>query len=603
MSFFIKNFFFASEPKVDFYDSLQEMIASKKDYCNSIMNYLYNLTSCLSDFQIRIKNISLNLENIEVSPEEKNIHNLIESINKEILAKFEESNKTLNEIYSLFEKYEANMKQEIKIYKEYKDTFNELYKKKKKLEQSKQIYHNTGKQMEYKVIQFVKNNYLSLDQINQNEFLMEELDQITYPPHISYEAYEKDLNVTNNLIEIYTQKQNKFFNFLPEIIAKDDVFYFNLVNTYVNLLENEEKKLGEEINRLKDNKNFEKKENKSELKKLVENYEKNKIEENKIKFEQYPTKIELNDCKNKKEFEIYFESINIIKRYVDRKIFPDYNYDIELKNFKMNELIKDLFSNKREEINQSIKDTFLDLLEEPSVYHTFFVILSKLRSNGSFSQPKSLIDLLGQGFEIILSKSKKNKLYDNVKNCIILSQTYYYEDDKKEKIYIFESIKNNKWLKTPKFWRNFILYLTEKDLGRFDLKKEKDFQKLGEVVFSNLLTFASNMKNFEIDKRIIVKIMDEFLEKYNYMSENNKKLIYEMIIQEKEGEVINNEEELEKLRKEYDISLEKNNNDETDKEIKEENKEEIEEKNKEEIEEENKKENKEENKENKEENK
>ena len=603
MSFFIKNFFFASEPKVDFYDSLQEIISSKKDYCNSIMNYLYNLTSCLSDFQIRIKNISLNLENIEVSPEEKNIHNLIESINKEILAKFEESNKTLNEIYSLFEKYEANMKQEIKIYKEYKDTFNELSKKKKKLEQSKQIYHNTGKQMEYKVIQFVKNNYLTLDQINQNEFLMEELDQITYPPHISYEAYEKDLNVTNNLIEIYTQKQNKFFNFLPEIIAKDDVFYFNLVNTYVNLLENEEKKLGDEINKLKDNKNFEKKENKSELKKLVENYEKNKIEENKIKFEQYPTKIELNDCKNKKEFEIYFESINIIKKYVDRKIFPDYNYDIELKNFKMNELIKDLFSNKREEINQSIKDTFLDLLEEPSVYHTFFVILSKLRSNGSFSQPKSLIDLLGQGFEIILSKSKKNKLYDNVKNCIILSQTYYYEDDKKEKIYIFESIKNNKWLKTPKFWRNFILYLTEKDLGRFDLKKEKDFQKLGEVVFSNLLTFASNMKNFEIDKRIIVKIMDEFLEKYNYMSENNKKLIYEMIIQEKEGEVINNEEELEKLRKEYDISLEKNNNDETDKEIKEENKEEIEEKNKEEIEEENKKENKEENKENKEENK
>ena len=132
-----------------------------------------------------------------------------------------------------------------------------------------------------------------------------------------------------------------------------------------------------EINKLKDNKNFEKEENKSELKKLVENYEKNKIEENKNKFEQYPTKIELNDCKNKKEFEIYFESINIIKKYVDRKIFPDYNYDIELKNFKMNELIKDLFSNKREEINQSIKDTFLDLLEEPSVYHTFFVIFQR----------------------------------------------------------------------------------------------------------------------------------------------------------------------------------------------------------------------------------
>ena len=574
---FIKNFFFASEPKTDFYDSLQEVILSKKDYCNSIMSYLYNLTSCINDFQIRIKNIALNLENIEVSPEEKNIHNLIESINKEIIEKFEQSIKTLNEINSLFDKYENNMKEEIKIYKEYKDIFSELYKKKKKLEQSKEIYHNTGKQMEYRVIQFVKNNFTNLDQINQNEFLMEELDQITYPPHISYEAYAKDLEITNNLIEIYIQKQNKFFNFLPEIIAKDDVFYFNLVNTYVNILENEDKKLMKEINKLKDNKNFEKEENKSELKKLVENYEKNKVEENKIKFEHYPTKLQLDSCESKKEFEIYFESINIIKKYVDRKIFPDYNYDIELKNFKMNELIKDLFSNKREEINQSIKDTFLDLLEEPSVYHTFFVILSKLRSNGSFSQPKSLIDLLGQGFEIILSKSKKNKLYDNVKNCIILSQTYYYEDDKKEKIYIFESIKNNKWLKTPKFWRNFILYLIENDLGRFDLKKDKDFKKLGEVVFSNLLTFTSNMKNFEIDKRIIVKIMDEFLEKYNYVSEANKKVIYEMIIQEKEGEIVNIDGELEKLRKEYDISLENNVADEAEKEIKQENKEEEEE--------------------------
>jgi len=136
---FIKNFFFASEPKTDFYDSLQEVILSKKDYCNSIMSYLYNLTSCINDFQIRIKNIALNLENIEVSPEEKNIHNLIESINKEIIEKFEQSIKTLNEINSLFDKYENNMKEEIKIYKEYKDIFSELYKKKKKLEQSKEI--------------------------------------------------------------------------------------------------------------------------------------------------------------------------------------------------------------------------------------------------------------------------------------------------------------------------------------------------------------------------------------------------------------------------------------------------------------------------------
>ena len=66
------------------------------------------------------------------------------------------------------------------------------------------------------------------------------------------------------------------------------------------------------------------------------------------------------------------------------------------------------------------------------------------------------------------------------------------------------------------------------------------------------------MKSFEIDKRIIVKIIDEFIEKYNYISESNLKLIYGVIIQGKEGEP---NDDLEKLRKEYDVSLEKDNND------------------------------------------
>ena len=566
---FIKDFFFSSsEKKVDFYDSLNDIILSKKDYCNSINTFLDDLTYCLNDFQIRIKNITLNLNDIEVCPEEKNIQSLIKSICNEIKEKFEESSKALKDICSHFNKYEKNLKEAIKIYNEYKEIFNQLQKEKKALEKRKEVYFNAGKEMDYKVTQFVNYNIQVLDQINQNEFLMGELDQITIPSHISFEVYENSLDKVNDLIVIYNQRQSKFFNFLPEITAIDDVIYFNLVNTYVNLLENEEKKLNKEINKLKDNKNFEKKE-KSELKKIVEDSEKNKKEEKRMKIEQYPTKLEFESCKNKKEFDICFESINIIKNYVNKKIFPDYNYDIELKNFKISELIKDLFTNKREEININKRDDFIALIENPSVYHTFFVILSKLRSNGSFSQPKSLINLLGKGFEIVLSNSRKNKSYENVKNCIILSQTYYYEDDKKQKIYIFEHIKNNKWLKTAKFWRNFILYLIEIDLGRFDLKKDKDYKKLGEVVFSNLLTFASNMKSFEIDKRIIVKIMDEFIEKYNYISENNKKLIYEMIIEEKEGEN-NVYNELEKLRKEYDISLENDNLDNNDKDKKEE---------------------------------
>ena len=557
----LKNYYnsiFSSQKKdVDFYDSLQDLIISKKQYYTHIHHSIINLSTCLNEFQIRISNLNYNLNNIEFPKEETNIHNLIKSIHKRILEKFKENIKTLDDINTHFTKYIDDLKTEIQIYKEYKDIYIKLDDEKIKLKKNEETYHDTGKKNESKIIQFVDRNIQRINQIEQSEELMDELAQLTFPTSLSYQVYEKSLNDVNNLVATYNQKHCKYFNYLPEILAKDEVFYYNLINAYVTLLKKENKKINEEIKKFEDANNIEKKENKSEMKKLIEKYEKNKIEEKMKKFIQYPTNILFTDCKNKKQFEVYFKSVDIIKKYVNKKIFPDYKYEDELNNFKMSELIRKLFSNKSEEINTNLKDTFNDLIENPSLYNTLFIILSKLRTNGTFSQSKALISLLGEGFEKVLINSKKNKLYENAKNIIILSQTYYYEDEKKEKIYIFEFIKNNKWLKTAKFWRNFINYMLDNDLKRFDKINEKDNFKLGEVVFSNLLTFASNMKSFEIDKRIIIKILDELFDKYNYVSEQNKQIIYQMIIQTNEDDV-NIYEELIRLRKEYDESLENN---------------------------------------------
>jgi len=568
----LKNYYnsiFSSQKKdVDFYDSLQDLIISKKQYYTHIHNSIINLSTCLNEFQIRISNLNYNLDNIEFPKEETNIHNLIKSIHKRILEKFKENIKTLDDINTHFTKYIDDLITEIKIYKEYKDIYIKLDDEKIKLKKNEETYHDTGKKNESKIIQFVDRNIQNINQIEQSEELMDELAQLTFPTSLSYQVYEKSLNDVNNLVATYNQKHCKYFNYLPEILAKDEVFYYNLINAYVTLLKKENKKLNEEIKKFEDANNIEKKENKSEMKKLIEKYEKNKIEEKMKKFIQYPTNILFTDCKNKKQFEVYFKSVDIIKKYVNKKIFPDYKYEDELNNFKMSELIQKLFSNKSEEINTNLKDTFNDLIENPSLYNTLFIILSKLRTNGTFSQSKALISLLGEGFEKVLINSKKNKLYENAKNIIILSQTYYYEDEKKEKIYIFEFIKNNKWLKTAKFWRNFINYMLDNDLKRFDKINEKDNFKLGEVVFSNLLTFASNMKSFEIDKRIIIKILDELFDKYNYVSEQNKQIIYQMIIQTNEDDV-NIYEELIRLRKEYDESLENNKDKINNNEIKE----------------------------------
>ena len=168
---FLKDLFSSSsEPKVDFFNSLQEMIVSKREYCNSINTCLKNSMNCLNDFKIRLKNISSNLNDIEVSSEDKNIHYLIKSIYRGIMEKFEESANILKEMNLHFTKYEKNLKEEIKIHKEYKDIFNQLQKEKKSFEKRKEVYYNSGKEMDYAITQFVSHNIHVLDQISQNEF-------------------------------------------------------------------------------------------------------------------------------------------------------------------------------------------------------------------------------------------------------------------------------------------------------------------------------------------------------------------------------------------------------------------------------------------------
>ena len=170
--------------------------------------------------------------------------------------------------------------------------------------------------------------------------------------------------------------------------------------------------------------------------------------------------------------------------------------------------------------------------------------------------------------------------------------------------YLFEEIKSNKILNNSHFWRGFIDSMLKLEFDRFkvnhaypdyDIEKSENIpnrikRKLDEIVFSQLLSFITNLNDFEIDKRVILKIADEFIQKYKYLSESNIEGIYQIISKDKD--------DLEKLRKEYDASLEseiieiKDEKSESKQEVKEEKKEEQKEENKEEVKEEEKKEEK-----------
>ena len=544
---------------VNGFENLQKRITEKKEYLEKIVSSFNNVSNYLKEIYGKIFNSNKALSNIIFSLEENNIQEIVTSIYQKIINDLKEKFKLIGQANSIFSNHISVLNKEIAFYEDLKKINRDLQEEKEKLLKVKENYHKLGKKGENDVKEFAK--YINrLNDIYDNLILFDQLENKVEPMKKAFYDYKICLNKSNRLIKNYNQQQSLIFNYFPEISSEESAFYYRLIQIYHQSLENENNDIINIIKKIKDIGNLKEK-GKTKIMELIEIAEDNKKEEKIQKLISYPTELEINKCQSKNEFELFSNAIIIIKTFVNSDFFPNYDYEKEKKNFTICQIIKQLFKegDKKEE---KLSNDFLELIKDKDVHKTVFIILSQLRTQGKFVQSKYLIDLLGKAFNILLENAGKNKLYDNVKNCIILSQTYYYEEEKNKKIYILEYIKSSKYLKNSHFWRNFINDMIKKEFERFEdlfpdlnINIEKNIninkkikEKLNEVVFSQLLTYVSNMTEFEIDKRIILKIIDEFVEKYNYLSETNLNTIYDLISSDKAN--------IEKLRKEYEPSLE-----------------------------------------------
>ena len=544
---------------VNGFENLQKRITEKKEYLEKIVSSFNNVSNYLKEIYGKIFNSNKALSNIIFSLEENNIQEIVTSIYQKIINDLKEKFKLIGQANSIFSNHISVLNKEIAFYEDLKKINRDLQEEKEKLLKVKENYHKLGKKGENDVKEFAK--YINrLNDIYDNLILFDQLENKVEPMKKAFYDYKICLNKSNRLIKNYNQQQSLIFNYFPEISSEESAFYYRLIQIYHQSLENENNDIINIIKKIKDIGNLKEK-GKTKIMELIEIAEDNKKEEKIQKLISYPTELEINKCQSKNEFELFSNAIIIIKTFVNSDFFPNYDYEKEKKNFTICQIIKQLFKegDKKEE---KLSNDFLELIKDKDVHKTVFIILSQLRTQGKFVQSKYLIDLLGKAFNILLENAGKNKLYDNVKNCIILSQTYYYEEEKNKKIYILEYIKSSKYLKNSHFWRNFINDMIKKEFERFEdlfpdlnINIEKNIninkkikEKLNEVVFSQLLTYASNMTEFEIDKRIILKIIDEFVEKYNYLSETNLNTIYDLISSDKAN--------IKKLRKEYEPSLE-----------------------------------------------
>jgi hypothetical protein len=260
-----------------------------------------------------------------------------------------------------------------------------------------------------------------------------------------------------------------------------------------------------------------------------------------------------------------------MKTYVEN-IFDDYDEKLEEKKNRLRDLIYKFFD-KNKTTTEEDKKQLLELIDDPRTHGIFLIVLAKLRTNNRFCRDKFLIELLSHIMLKLLDQAQKIKDYNIAKNCLILSQTFFYygDDDKNKKIYISNYIKKHQWLQSIRFWGDFIL---RQVLTEFNKIEERNFKgnermiislnknisesmrsRIGEVLFSQLLPYVGNMKEVEVDKKVMIAIVETILKKYPFIDETNKIEIYKMACTPEEVPKLKEEIEKDENLKNFKLDL------------------------------------------------
>ena len=550
---FFQKLFTSSSKEVEYFQNLQKRVDEKYKFFEFIHGHMKDFTKILKTFYEKIDSHTKNLDNLSHTLEDQCLYDTYQLINQKIVDNIKNDYSLVEENLKLLDTHLKKYKTEIVMYDKLKEIYGNLVNTKEELKANKTSYHKSGPEMENKMKKFVENN----DMNSLTQQLKYQLGNIVRNSKKALKKYEESITKFNNLSTDFNKKQEELFNYLPNF-GKDDNEFFSIVTKgFLNSIKNNTG-LIEAINKLMNN--IQKSEKKDDLNNLITDSANNKKVERNVELVQYLSSLEFSKCKDQKEFDLFAKVIEAINKNMEEPIFPNYNYEIDLKNYKQSKLIKQVFEMK--EVDEKAEKELLDSLDDKMNHKAIFIVLSQLRTNSTFQRPKSFITTFGKAFNKLISMAKKSDIIEYVKNCIILSQTYFYLDEDKKKRYLFEEIKSNKILNNSKFWRKFIDNVIKSEFDRFktnhlcpdyDIEKCDKIpdiikKKLDEIVFSQLLSFITSLSDFEMDKKVIVKITDEFFEKYKYLSQDNINSIYQIIAKDKE--------EIEKYRKEYDPSLE-----------------------------------------------
>jgi Pyruvate/2-oxoacid:ferredoxin oxidoreductase gamma subunit len=156
--------------------------------------------------------------------------------------------------------------------------------------------------------------------------------------------------------------------------------------------------------------------------------------------------------------------------------------------------------------------------------------LNQYRVEGIFILEKKSYDDLVSVFNVILNNSRKEKDFESINLCMILSQTFYKIS--KDNIFLQTEVKKNEIWKKHSFWEEIIefsikekIYNTKGFLIFLEENEEEREERVKQAANSILITFLYNMQLFDMSKEERKKIINKFVKKYdikNFMFLDNE---------------------------------------------------------------------------------
>ena len=196
--------------------------------------------------------------------------------------------------------------------------------------------------------------------------------------------------------------------------------------------------------------------------------------------------------------------------------------DYEEPNSKIiNTVTKKMFNN--DIIFENEENIVVNVLKKKEYRLMFLKNINSFRAKGKFLLTNENLIILGNIIRTITDLfDMNNKDYEVLYLLIILSQTYYTLNYKKEKIYLIRFIEDHRLFSSQEIWSFYI----EESIKRDVAEKEKINSENGLIVdaetrngqinniyFSVLLSVTQNILEFQINKDTIMKIMTNLIDK------------------------------------------------------------------------------------------